>query len=190
MLPRFAVGPLAVILTVLCAWPGHARAEGPRVIVPEAAKTVSRAFERMRPTLELRGANIDRDHVIATLCGAGGAAPCITLRLGDPDVGCGGDVAGPWCLTFLDGAPRPEIASVVREALATNDGAPVWTKLVALQPPDLPEDRGSRARDPGRAGGAGRALGCAPGCAVDGCRVLVRRACRDGAAWGAPDPDR
>ena len=141
MLPRFAVGPLAVILTVHCAWPGHARAEGPRVIVPEAAKTVSRAFERMRPTLELRGANIDRDHVIATLCGAGGAAPCITLRLGDPDVGCAGDVAGPWCLTFLDGAPRPEIASVVREALATNDGAPVWTKLVALQPPDRPEDR-------------------------------------------------
>ena len=84
MLPRFAVGPLAVILTVHCAWPGHACAEGPRVIVPEAAKTVSRAFERMRPTLELREANIDRDHVIATLCGAGGAAPCITLRLGDP----------------------------------------------------------------------------------------------------------
>src|SRR5256885_1589065 len=74
MLPRFAVGPLAVILTVPCAWPGHARAERPRVIVPEAAKTVSRAFERMRPTLELRGANIDRDHVIATLCGAGAMA--------------------------------------------------------------------------------------------------------------------
>lgn len=145
---RFAVGTAAVILTVACAWSSRARAGASRVIVPEAAGTVSRAFQRMRPTLELERADIDQDHVIATLCRADGAGLCITVRLGDPDVGCAGDVAGPWCLTFPDGAPRSEIASVVREALATDDGSAIWTKLVAQQPWDLPEDRAPGAPSP------------------------------------------
>src|SRR5438876_442720 len=135
----------------------------------------------MRPTLELRGANIDRDHVIATLCGAGGAAPCITLRLGDPDVGCAGDVAGPWCLTFLDGAPRPDIASVVREALATNDGAPVWTKLVALQPrcagsfPSHP--RCPPPRTSGSSSDRGYAIAAAPPSPPTSARSSCARSC-------------
>ncbi len=124
---------LVFLAGVACALSGTARAALPsanRVLVPRTADALSRAFATMRPEWVLRHANIEKDHVEATLCPAeAGPSGCSSILLTDPTVGCAGEVVGPWCLTFPDAAARADPGPRIRQALASVDGDLLWRKL-------------------------------------------------------------
>ena len=47
------------------------------------------------------------------------------MVLGDPEVGCGGDKVGPWCLTWKDAVPG-DLEAKAREALSRDAAKDVW----------------------------------------------------------------
>jgi hypothetical protein len=124
-------------LTILVCALSLIAAAGPAfVLKPEAAQAIQVAFERMKPTLKYESVQIDRDHVLASVCPTDGAGPCFPLQLNAPD-GCGANLAGPYCVSFPEGEPSAAARRVIVAALNADAGKDLWSALP--RPPPLVE---------------------------------------------------
>jgi lysophospholipase L1-like esterase len=127
-----------VTALLLCLLPARALA-GERVLPPAAAQLVYGALQQAGARFPLASARVERSRVWASLCRDGDPARCFSLALGDARGACAGTIAGPWCVTYPDGAP-PEEAR-----------APLLTALGALREEALwrdPDEAGPRAPPP------------------------------------------
>jgi len=106
------------------------------VLSASAAAAIEQAFARMQPALRYDDIHIECDHVIARLCAVTDpTSVCFSARLDPPSDGCL-QAAGPFCVTFLDGAPTATAAAALIAGLQTVDRAALWSKPTANGPAD------------------------------------------------------
>lgn len=94
-----------------------------RVLPPAAGPIVEAAFAKAAPAFRLLSAELKQDRVLATVDAAGTQR---RLELTDPQRGCDGTVAGPWCVRFQGSAPADAAALIT--ALGSEDRA-VWQQV-------------------------------------------------------------
>lgn len=144
----------------IAAWAGvaalvaasAAHAETKRVLPPGAAPIVQRAFARAAPALALKEASIAREHVDAVVCAPD--ARCYKVRLDDPQAGCAGAAAGPFCVRFVGEAPPPAAREALVKAFAAEAPDACWLDLTERHdPPERRDPAESRGR--GGESGAG-----------------------------------
>lgn len=136
--PLLALAALATLLLAACSG-----GETTRVLQPESAALVERAFATLAPAWQLADARIEQSVVEARVCPASGAATdCRRATLSDPEAGCadGGVVAGPFCVRFPDGAPPAALASGLAAALTAESDADPWREALVTPPPPTPDE--------------------------------------------------
>lgn len=148
--PVGAVAPVAVPMD--CSARMAARPGAWRALPPETPARLRRTIERTGGRVHLYEAELVCDEVDAALCrlrdGEGG---CLRVGLSDPDRGCEGEVAGPWCVRFTtdpEGVGDEATRKAILAALAQDDGDRVWRSVTPS--PDR-EKSPARDGDPGAA---------------------------------------
>lgn len=130
-LARCCLARCCLALCCVALWPVAALAlpadlgkqEVHRVLPPAAGPMVEAGFARAAPAFRLATAELKQDRVLATVEAAGTPH---RLELTDPEQGCDGTVAGPWCVRFQGVAPANAAALIT--ALGAEKRA-VWQQV-------------------------------------------------------------
>ena len=105
---------------------------------------LERAFARFGPTWTLKNASIQGDRVDAVVCrDAKADTDCHAMVLGDPEVGCGDDKVGPWCLSWKNAVPA-DLEAKAREALSQDAANDVWVS-VKVEPEETRQETDAEA---------------------------------------------
>jgi hypothetical protein len=102
-----------------------------RVIPPTAGPPIFAALASPGAAFTLVSARIDRDAVWASLCRAADPTRCFAIQLDDPRKGCEATRAGPWCVTFPDGAPPEEARAPLLKAFGALNDEAIWQETGA-----------------------------------------------------------
>ena len=101
------------------------------VIPPSAGPSIFAALASPGAAFTLVSARIDRDAAWASLCRAADPTRCFAIRLDDPRKGCDATRAGPWCVSFPEGAPPEEARSALLRALGSQRDEAIWQEAGA-----------------------------------------------------------
>jgi hypothetical protein len=96
------------------------------VIPPSAGPSIFAALASPGAAFTLVSARIDRDSAWASLCRAADPTRCFAIRLDDPRKGCEATRAGPWCVSFPEGAPPEEARGPLLRALGAQHDEAIW----------------------------------------------------------------
>ncbi|MEP7125115.1 MAG: SGNH/GDSL hydrolase family protein [Byssovorax sp.] len=121
-----------------------------RVIPPSAGPPIFAALGSPGAAFTLVSARIDRDAVWASLCRAADPTRCFAIQLDDPQKGCEATRAGPWCVSFPDGAPPEEARAPLLKAFGSLKDEAIWQEADAAPraAPPRAEAAPSRADEP------------------------------------------
>src|SRR4051812_43833938 len=97
---------LPLIGSLLLASASHKSA-----LLPNAVDDLQAAVKRSGPTWQLKGMQIQIDHVVLTACLD--ESSCFTLGLSEAGSECEGKPAGPWCVSWKTVPPEADKASVL-----------------------------------------------------------------------------
>ncbi|MCO4761310.1 MAG: hypothetical protein KC502_07390 [Myxococcales bacterium] len=117
-----------------------------RVLPAGVEKTIEAAFLRAAPAWRLDSARVAKVSVSAKVCASEGS--CHDVVLSDPDKGCKGDKAGPWCVVWKAAAPADK--ATLYAALRGDKPATIWHTIAARpKQPDVVHTAESPQPQPG-----------------------------------------
>ena len=123
---------LTGVLVAAILWlPLQGRA-GERVLPPNVGPRLEAALDAADGPTRLKGAAIQRDRVGGTVCLASAATVCARFRLTDPLPACADTLAGPWCLSWPEGAAA-QLKTAVAGRLAKGFAATTWQAPAAAR---------------------------------------------------------